>query len=77
MSDVTMTSSRELEFEVLYREQGARLWRALYAFTGNRDVASDALGEAFAQALSRGEARRSTIGQHGSGAWPSQLREEN
>jgi RNA polymerase sigma-70 factor (ECF subfamily) len=41
--------------ERLYREQGAKLWRALFAFTGDREVASDALAEAFAQALARGE----------------------
>jgi RNA polymerase sigma-70 factor, ECF subfamily len=42
--------------ERLYREQGARLWRALFAFSGDPEVASDALAEAFAQALARGSA---------------------
>jgi RNA polymerase sigma factor (sigma-70 family) len=42
--------------ERFYREQGAKLWRALFAFTGDREVASDALAEAFAQALARGAA---------------------
>lgn len=41
--------------ERLYREDGARLWRALVAFSGNREVASDAVSEAFAQALDRGD----------------------
>ena len=45
--------------ERLYREQGERMWRALYAYTGDPDVASDALSEAFAQALRRGDAIRS------------------
>jgi DNA-directed RNA polymerase specialized sigma24 family protein len=40
----------------LYREDGARLWRAVYAYSGNRDVASDAVAEAFAQCLARGDA---------------------
>jgi RNA polymerase sigma factor (sigma-70 family) len=40
----------------LYREDGARLWRAVYAYSGNRDIASDAVAEAFAQCLARGEA---------------------
>jgi RNA polymerase sigma factor (sigma-70 family) len=40
--------------ERLYREDGARLWRALVAFSGDREVASDAVAEAFAQALGRG-----------------------
>jgi RNA polymerase sigma-70 factor (ECF subfamily) len=41
--------------ERVYRERGARLWRALVAFTGDRDVASDAVAEAFAQLLRRGD----------------------
>jgi RNA polymerase sigma-70 factor (ECF subfamily) len=44
--------------ERLYREQGDRMWRALYAYAGDREVASDALSEAFAQALRRGSAIR-------------------
>jgi RNA polymerase sigma-70 factor (ECF subfamily) len=43
-----------LGLERLYREDGARLWRALVAFSGDREVASDAVAEAFAQALGRG-----------------------
>jgi RNA polymerase sigma factor (sigma-70 family) len=46
------------DVEAVYRQDGARLWRALYAFAGNEDVASDAVAEAFAQALRRGEAIR-------------------
>lgn len=46
------------EVEAVYREDGDRLWRALYAFAGNEDVASDAVAEAFAQALRRGAAIR-------------------
>jgi RNA polymerase sigma-70 factor (ECF subfamily) len=46
------------EVEAVYREDGARLWRALYAFAGDEDVASDAVAEAFAQALRRGSAIR-------------------
>jgi RNA polymerase sigma-70 factor, ECF subfamily len=40
--------------ERLYREQGDRMWRAVLAFTGDPEVASDAVAEAFAQALRRG-----------------------
>jgi RNA polymerase sigma factor (sigma-70 family) len=47
--------------ERLYREHGGRLWHALVAFTGDAEVASDALAEAFAQALRRGEAIRSPL----------------
>lgn len=44
------------ELERLYREKGGRMWRAVFAFAGDPEVASDALLEAFAQALRRGEA---------------------
>ena len=42
--------------EVAYRAVHARLWRALLAFTGDAELASDAEAEAFAQVLRRGEA---------------------
>lgn len=45
-------------FEDLYRTQGPVMWRALLAFTANPVVAEDALSEAFAQALARGEELR-------------------
>lgn len=44
--------------ETVYREQGPRLWRALVAFAADPEVASDALAEAFAQAIARGDAIR-------------------
>jgi len=44
--------------ERVWREQGAKLWRSLVAFTGDPDVATDAMAEAFAQALGRGDAVR-------------------
>jgi RNA polymerase sigma-70 factor (ECF subfamily) len=48
----------EQELERLYREQGERMWRSVLAFTGDPEVASDAVAEAFAQALRRGDAIR-------------------
>ncbi len=42
--------------EHLYREEGRRLWWALLAYSGDREVASDSVAEAFAQALRRGDA---------------------
>ena len=42
--------------EHVYREHAPRLWRALVAYTGDREVADDALAEAFAQAVARGDA---------------------
>jgi RNA polymerase sigma-70 factor (ECF subfamily) len=46
-------------FDLLYREQADRLWRAVFAYAGDREVASDAVAEAFAQCLRRGEEIRS------------------
>jgi RNA polymerase sigma-70 factor, ECF subfamily len=39
------------ELEHVYRDQGVRLWRALAGFSGDTEIASDAVAEAFAQAL--------------------------
>jgi RNA polymerase sigma-70 factor, ECF subfamily len=44
----------ERRLERVYREQGARLWRAVLLASGSREVADDAVAEAFAQALRRG-----------------------
>jgi len=49
-----VTERRDDRVEELYREQGARLWRAVLAYTGDREVTNDAVAEAFAQALRRG-----------------------
>ena len=51
------TSSRG-ELERLYRGHRDRMWRAVFAFAGDPEIASDAVAEAFAQALRRGEAIR-------------------
>lgn len=45
---------REEQLERLYRERGAAMWRAVLAFAGDPEVASDAVAEGFAQALHRG-----------------------
>lgn len=42
------------EVERVYREHGERLWRTVLLFSRDRDVASDAVAEAFTQALGRG-----------------------
>ncbi len=49
-----MSASRD-RFETAYRQDGPRLWRALVVFTADRELASDALAEAFAQALAGGD----------------------
>lgn len=43
-----------VRLESVYRDEGARLWRAVYLYAADREVASDAVAEAFAQALRRG-----------------------
>ncbi|HVJ98583.1 MAG TPA: RNA polymerase sigma factor [Acidimicrobiia bacterium] len=49
-------SSFSHEIERLYRVDGNRLWRAVYAYSGSRVVADDATAEAFAQLIRRGRA---------------------
>jgi RNA polymerase sigma factor (sigma-70 family) len=49
------------DVERLYRDHGERLWRAVLAFSGNPEVASDAVSEAFAQVLRRGDAVRDPL----------------
>ena len=44
--------------ESLYRTDADRLWRAVYAFAGDAEIASDAVAEAYAQLLHRGAAVR-------------------
>lgn len=39
----------------VYESQGDRMWRALLLYSGDRELASDAVAEAFAQALRRGD----------------------
>jgi RNA polymerase sigma-70 factor (ECF subfamily) len=43
------------EIEHVWREHRATMWRSLVAWTGDPDLSSDAVAEAFAQALGRGE----------------------
>src|SRR5687768_4583333 len=62
MMTVAVTTSGAGQLEALYREDGDRLWRALLAFSGDPEVASDAVAETFAQALGRGDAVRNPQG---------------
>ena len=50
-----MTDRGQGAVERCYREHGARLWRSLMLFAGDSEVASDAVAEAFAQALRRAD----------------------
>ncbi|MEX0756093.1 MAG: sigma-70 family RNA polymerase sigma factor [Actinomycetota bacterium] len=48
-----MANTSDPDIEELYRREGAKIWRALCAQTGDQELASDTLGEAFAQYLRR------------------------
>ena len=50
MDDVQVTDA--IGIEHVYKEAGDRLWWALLGYTGDREIASDAMAEAFARALS-------------------------
>ena len=43
------------DWEAVYLAESATLWRALLLQTGSREIASDAVAEAFAQAIARGD----------------------
>jgi DNA-directed RNA polymerase specialized sigma24 family protein len=44
--------------EAVYRADAERLWRALYAYAGDPELASDAVAEAYSQVIHRGAAVR-------------------
>ena len=53
--------SARSEVERIYREHGEHMLRTLLAFSGDLDVAREAVAEAFAQALRRGSALRDPL----------------
>jgi RNA polymerase sigma-70 factor (ECF subfamily) len=61
VQDAAVKAEPSRDLEALYREHGDRIWRAVFAFAGDREVASDAVAEAFAQALRGGERIRSPL----------------
>jgi RNA polymerase sigma factor (sigma-70 family) len=56
----TTPTERDLPADLgaLYAEESPRLWRAVLAFARDREIASDAIAEAFAQCLRGGPAIR-------------------
>jgi RNA polymerase sigma factor (sigma-70 family) len=48
--------------EELYRRDGMKLWRSVFAFTGDPQVTDDSIAEAFAEALERGPEIRDLSG---------------
>jgi RNA polymerase sigma-70 factor (ECF subfamily) len=57
IAEVPLTEERTTEahdFDALFREAGSGVFRTLYAYTGGRrDIAEEAMAEAFARALAR------------------------
>jgi RNA polymerase sigma-70 factor (ECF subfamily) len=49
------TREDQRALERIYREHGDRMWRSVLVFSGDPEVASDAVAEAFAQALRGGD----------------------
>ncbi len=54
-SDVMQVDLAVERVRRVYEADHARLWRSLFAFSGSRPLADDAVAEAFAQALRRGD----------------------
>jgi RNA polymerase sigma-70 factor (ECF subfamily) len=57
-SEATEGGHQTLDLDALYVEEGPRLWRALFAYARDPDIASDSLAEGFAQLIRRGEGVR-------------------
>jgi RNA polymerase sigma-70 factor (ECF subfamily) len=55
------TVEQASRFEELYRAHGPRLVRNVLLYAGDREIANDAVAEAFAQAMRRGEAVRDPL----------------
>jgi len=51
------------DWEAVYRAEASNLWRSLVLQTGSPEIAADAVAEAFAQGIARGDAVRKP------GAW--------
>jgi RNA polymerase sigma-70 factor, ECF subfamily len=50
------------DYDAIWRRSGATLWRAICAYSGGRrDVADDAVAEAFARAMARGDEVREPL----------------
>jgi RNA polymerase sigma-70 factor (ECF subfamily) len=58
VQDAPVAEDSHAQIEAVYRKDGVRLWRAVFMTIADREVASDAVAEAFAQALARGSAIR-------------------
>jgi RNA polymerase sigma-70 factor, ECF subfamily len=58
MDHVATLIDTQPSVEALYRADAERLWRALFAYAGDAEIASDAVNEAYVQVIGRGGAVR-------------------
>src|SRR6188508_3362547 len=58
MQSAAVAAKPAATIEALYRQEADKMWRALYAFSADAEIASDAVAESFAQAIRRGSAIR-------------------
>jgi len=58
MDTVATLTDTQPSVEALYRADAERLWRALFAYAGDPEIASDAVNEAYVQVIGRGDAVR-------------------
>jgi RNA polymerase sigma-70 factor (ECF subfamily) len=58
MDSILVLADPASSIEACYRADADRLWRALYAYAADAELASEAVAEAYAQALRRGDAIR-------------------
>jgi RNA polymerase sigma-70 factor (ECF subfamily) len=59
---VGVSVARDAEIEAIYREAAPALWRSLYGYAGGRrQIAEDALAEAFALAIEAGDRIRTPL----------------
>jgi len=60
MHEVATVEQRS-RFEEVYRAHGPRILRSVFLFAGDREIANDAVAEAFAQAIRGGEQVRDAV----------------
>jgi RNA polymerase sigma-70 factor (ECF subfamily) len=71
VQDATVTADPSVErVRAAYEAVHARLWRAVLAYSGSREIADDAVAEAWAQVLRRGDA----VEDPGAWAWRAAFR---
>jgi len=56
MQDAVVHLDQGTRFEAVYRDHGDHIWRGILLYSGDPEIASDAVAESFAQAIRRGTA---------------------